>query len=256
MSPADNSSGGERVDDSIFRDYYSAWDWLQARWVEVEPTLTSEFAMRVYVITLSAIALTLILSIAYYAKVKLSNLKHESFNIKFPGIDPIHETSIEKRKAAIREKTSKIWSPYRKAMVHLMICGLIIPTAAFLLFCFFYSWFDRAGSPYLDLKTNTTIHMINIGTLWSFMLNQMTHGAFFDFLEVFRIDYGQITNNPNDLWFSGIVLLYRSLVSIFAVALGYAIYETARIYLTLHIKIKAEIKRFKENAKKHALLTT
>lgn len=241
--------------DNIFSDYYAAGDWLAARWREAEPHLTSDFAIRVYAITISTMTLVLILAIAYLAKRKLSTLKQDAFNIKFPGVDPVLETSIQKRRDAIRKKLSEIWAPYRKAMIHLLFFGLFLPTTAFLAFCIFYSWFDHNGFPYLDLNANTPLRMIGGNALLSFLTNQMTHGAFFDVLEVFRIDYGRFTNNPEDIWFSGVVLLYRSLVSIFAVALAYAVYETLRIYLTLKFKVRAEIKRFRQNARKQQMLT-
>lgn len=81
-----------------------------------------------------------------------------------------------------------------------------------------------------------------------FALNQFSHGALFDLLEVFDIGLSEISNNPHNWWFSSAVLLYRSIMSAFVVALIIAIAQFANVSRVFDRQIADKIREFKEAA--------
>lgn len=95
------------------------------------------------------------------------------------------------------------------------------------------------GAPFVDLHVGTPVHSSTDGVLVGFAINQISHGALLDFPEVFNIDFGQVTSNPSNIWFSSLVLLFRTVVGGFSLALAIAIRDTLMVLWQSNKKVKA-----------------
>lgn len=207
------------TNDSIFRDYYRAWDWLQARWLEVEPTLTSEFAMRIYVLLAGVVTLGLSILIAYRLMARLQTVEEATFTYKRRGPKATRPETIERLRNELLTFRKKMWRDYLYLLAVFVICGFIIPSLALFFGGAFYDWFDPAGKAFVALNGNEIVSHPHTLDIASFVINELTHGTLMDFLEVFHIEMGKIINNPNNYTFSLAVFLYRSFVGTFAFAL-------------------------------------
>lgn len=236
------------ADSSIDRDLYTMWSQIQVWWAHAYPIISSLEAIRLYtIVVLSALTIASGL-IAYFAKKRLTKLERAAVNLAFPGPDPKTETSIEKRLAALIARAEKELKPFRRALWILLGCGLVLPTVCFVLVAMNYNWFDPIGLPFVSLGDRSPLQTVNDTTLAYFTVNQFSHGALFDVLEVFNIDMTTVGNNPHNYWFSGVVLLYRSLVSGFVVALAIGWGQFFYVRRSFRAKIAEKIEQFKKNA--------
>lgn len=236
------------MDESINRYFHTLTDHAAVWWLQVYPIISSAEAVRLYVL----VALFLLIATAarggYIAKRKLTKLEREALNVKFPGPDPHKENSKDKRKAALDARAAEKLEPFWCALWKLLGAGLAVPTIIFVLVTMNYSWFDPTGLPFLSLMDKLPLRTVNDETITYFMLNQFSHGALFDFLEVFDINMVTVANNPDNYWFSGIVLLYRTLISAFIVALAIGWVQLLLVKSSFKKKIKEEMERFDSDA--------
>lgn len=215
-------------------------------WHEFWPAASSPAALRVYVLVLIATILIGAALAAYRSKKKLTEIQNIALNMSFPGPNPAKEDSIEKRRKVLLENAERELCPFRSAMWRLLVTGFVVPTAIFLIGTVFYGWFDPAGFPFLDLTRGAPLRSADASTIAWFAINQFSHGAFFDVLEVFDINIAAVANNPKNWWFSGAVLLYRTMVSAFVVALVIALAQFVYVKDTFRRKIDAEIESFRQ----------
>ena len=217
------------TNDDIFRDYYTAWNWLQARWVEAEPVLTSDAAMRLYVLIAGVITLALSILIAYRLMARLQTVEEATFSYKRRGPRATRPETIERLRNELLAFRKKMWRDYLYLLAVFVICGFIIPSLALFFGGAFYDWFDPAGKAFITLSSNQIVPHPQRLDIASFVVNELTHGTLMDFLEVFHIEMGRIINNPDNYTFSLAVFLYRSFVGTFAFALLFFIRRAAVI---------------------------
>ncbi|MDO8421840.1 MAG: hypothetical protein Q7S99_06735 [Parvibaculum sp.] len=236
------------ADDSIYRDFYAAQDWVEAWWAVIEPWLISDTSLRIYVALSSAFILYVALRSAFRAKEKLTELKKESLDFTFPGPKPELEETLDRRRKALQKRAREIWIPYYWSFGILLIAGLVIPTTAFALFCLHYDWFDSLHVAFIVIPEQTSISAIDGLALVNFLINQILHGALFDTFEVFEWNWSQYIHNRENIFFSSIVIGYRAVVSGFAIAFVIAIYQLLRIKKVFDIKIEEQLDQFRRNA--------
>lgn len=231
-------------------NWYMRWagrqiePWLATTW----PQLTSDEAIRIYALAALFILTASAAFFGYFAKKKLTDLEKAALNLSFRGPDPKHEDRIEKREESLQTRAAGELKPFRSALWKLLTTGLIIPTIIFVIVSMNYNWFDPVGLPFIDTADKIPLQTADDTTLTLFALNQFFHGALFDVLEVFNINAVAITNNPNNYWFSGAVLLYRSLISAFIVALFLGWAQILCVRRIFRKKIKEEIARLQHGA--------
>lgn len=234
------------MDDSI--NWYLHWaqGQIETWWAMAWPYLWSDAALRLHTLAALSILTAAATLCGYFSKRKVTNLEKVALNTSFRGPDPQHGDRIEQRKENLQKRAVKELEPFRSALKNLAIAGLMIPTATFLIITMNYNWFDPVGLPFLNLPDKIPLHTAADTTLAFFTLNQLVHGAMFDFFEVFNIDIVAITNNPHNYWFSGLVFLYRSLISAFVVALALGWVQLFFVKRSFRKAIKNEIKRIRE----------
>jgi hypothetical protein len=213
-------------DDSIYRDFHWARDELLAAWAAAEPHLTSNVAIHLYVEAASVAAMALSLFIAYRAKNRLRELRLEAFDVTFPGRSPKRAQAIQRRINEIRKRTNEAWLGFARDFALLFLFGLCVPAAGLYLLCTHYGWFDLSGLAFIDLHDARPVQSADTPVLVGFVINQIAHGALLDFPEVFAIDFGRVTSNPSNLWFSSLVLAFRTIVGGFSLALAVSVRDT------------------------------
>jgi len=205
--------------DGIFRDYYHAWDWLQARWAEAEPYLTSAAAIRIYVGLAGLLLITFSLYAAYRIKKDLIELLSIKRNHGIPGPKPKHPNKIEQRKQRLRDRTTTKAKQFQIAFAKLFLLGLLLPTTIFMAFLMEYHWFDPSGIAFISLHGGHPIQQTQLAQVVAFIADQLTHSLFLDVPEVFAFDVSPVTNNPSNVEFSSVVLLFRTIIGGFALFL-------------------------------------
>ncbi len=235
-------------DSNIYSDFDQIVHNIELFWRATYPVLASTGALRIYALVFIAIAVIGAAYIAYRAKKKLTHLQNVAIDLKFPGPHPANENSIEKRYEVLKARAEDVLSPFRRAMWILLLTGLIVPTALFAVGIVGYGWLDPTGLPFFDPADGNAIQSIDETSTGWFILNQFSHGAMFDVFEVFNVDLAKVSNNPANYWFSGAVLLYRTIASAFVVALVIALAQLVFVTATFRGKIAKEIKHFRQPA--------
>jgi hypothetical protein len=130
----------------------------------------------------------------------------------------------------------------------LLIFGLCVPTIGLFLFSAHYSWFDTSGVAFVDLHEKTPMHIVDTLTLIVFVFNQITHSALLDLPEIFELNVGQIDSNPSNIWFSTVIFLFHTVITIFTAALGLAIRDTIIVFWKLRDEGKQRLAVAQANA--------
>tara|TARA_R110000868_G_scaffold163559_2_gene395808 strand:- start:9078 stop:9776 length:699 start_codon:yes stop_codon:yes gene_type:complete len=215
------------ADDSIYRDFYAAQDWVEAWWAVILPMLTSNTAMRVYV--LSAASIVLAISILYAARLsaELRSIAAAAFVYKRRGRKPESPEAIERARQKLLNYRKEMWRNYYKLLVAFAACGFLIPSIGLYAGATFYDWFDPNSSPFVTKDgAETTANHIQ---LICFVLDQLSRGALQDFFEVFNVNPIEFSNNPGNYVFSAFVFLYRFVVGTFSTALMFITWQAIGI---------------------------
>lgn len=228
-------------DSGTYRYFHWLTGELQTAWTAAEPHLTSDFAIHLYVEAASIAAMALSLLIAYRAKDRLRQLRLEAFNIPFPGRTPTRAEAIQRRIARIRQRTNAAWLGFAGDFALLFVFGLCVPAIGLYLLCANYGWFDPMGMAFIDLHDGKLVQTADRLVLVGFVINQVAHGALLDFPEVFAIDFGRVTSNPSNLWFSSLVLAFRTIVGGFSLALAVSVRDTLLVLWRVRLQNNKQI---------------
>lgn len=207
------------MDDSIYRDYYAAADWLARKYDTALPYLTSDLAIRLYVLLGAMTFLVASVIYAYRLMAELRHVELDAFTVKPRGRKPMKPESVERARERLLAFRQSMWCNYGKLLAVFIICGFLIPSVGLFFAGVYYNWFDPAGIAFVSLNDNSPVTNPEIWATAKFVANQLSHGALMDFLEIFHIDLGEIANNPDNYFFSGSVFLYRTFVGTFAFAM-------------------------------------
>lgn len=206
-------------DDSIYRDFHWARDELLAAWAAAEPHLTSDLAIRIYALLGALFVLALSVFLSYRLMSKLKGIEDAAFVLKPRGRKPMRPEAVKDAQDRLLQFRKIMWRSYFLTLLVFLVCGFLIPSAGLYFGGAYYGWFDPFGTPFVSLHGGEPVTVPHSTELALFILNQLTHGALMDFLEVFHLDFGAIANNPANYPFSFAVFVYRSFVGTFAFAL-------------------------------------
>lgn len=222
------------MDDSIYRNFYWAYDQIEIWWTMAWPYLKSDTALRLYVLVGAIDALACTFVIAYFARLRLADMKAVALGHKLTGRPAKRADAVKRQLDKLRQMTISSLLPYARDFVLLLIFGLAVPSISLFLLAVHYAWLDIGGIPFVDLYEKKQVNAVNVHSLVFFIADQALHGALLDFPEIFDIDVGNVRNNPSDVVFSSIVFLFRTATTLFAAALGVAILDTLIVFRTLN----------------------
>jgi hypothetical protein len=227
------------VDDSIYRDLYVAADWIRAWWAWAQPILTSDDAIRIYILGGALIILTISIVYANRLTVELRSIAVAAFTYKKRGRKVTKPESIARARTELLQFRKKMWSHYGKLITAFLVCGFLIPSIGLYLGSIYYGWLDPTNKPFVSMHGNSAIDAPQQGQLLVFVLDQLMRGALMDFMEVFRYDVSAISNNPSNYPFSVAIFLFRTFVGTFATALCFVLWQA--IIIALRMPPAAEI---------------
>jgi hypothetical protein len=207
------------MDDSIYRDLYWAQDQMEIWWANIAPVLTSDQASRLYALATALTILGLSIWCARGMMRELKLVETKTFGLRKKGRKPYRPEVVEEWREEIRTFRVKQWRTYFRIAALLVVFGFVIPSAALYLGSIFYGWIDPLGHAFVTTQNHEAVMAPSRMELAIFIFNQMSHGALMDAFEVFQLDYGGITNDPSNYSFSAAVLLYRSLIGSYTLAL-------------------------------------
>lgn len=179
--------------------------------------------MRIYVLLTTLLVLSLSILIAFRIKNELEEIAGDVFVVTKRGRPPRRPKSVADAIEKLKQIRKTIWWRYFWNLVVFAICGFLIPTLTLYLGAAFYEWFIPDQKPLLISTTKAIIDNPTSDQLWSFALNQLSHGALNDYPEVFGREYSDVTNNPDNIIFSSVVVAYRLIVGAFGLVLPYFI---------------------------------
>ena len=207
------------MDESV--NWYLHWAERQIElwWGIALPYLTSDMALRLYVLTAALTILGASIHRARRMMLELRSIEMTAFSLRKRGPKPFKPETIERFREELRQFRKKQWRKYLHLTVFIVFFGFIVPSIGLYLCGAFYHWFDPAGQAFVAIHSNEVVVTPDDPVLAAFVFNQFTHGAMMDIPEVFQIDAGQVTNNPANYPFTLATLLYRTFVGSFAVAM-------------------------------------
>lgn len=204
------------MDDSIYRDYYAAADWVRAWWVVGSPALTSDTAIRIYVLCAATIILATSIWYAARLSAELRVMSAAAFTYKRKGRKPESKAAIERARQRLLDYRKDMRRNYIKLTWAFFICGFLIPSIGLYAGTTYYDWFDPGASPLITRDgtqaTASTLQLI------CFVMDQLFRGALQDFFEVFNLNTIEFTNDPDNYAFSTFIFLYRLVVGTFSTA--------------------------------------
>lgn len=209
-------------EDNIFQDLYVAAE-----------VLSSADAIRIYALLATLLVLTFSILIAFHIKNELEEIAGDVFIVTKRGRPPRKPKSVADAIEKLKHVRKTIWWRYFWNLVVFTICGFLIPTLALYLGAAFYEWFIPDQKPLLLSATKAIIDSPTPEQLWSFALNQLSHGALNDYPEVFGREFGNVTNNPDNIIFSSAVVVYRLIVGAFGLVLPYFIARASIVAMRL-----------------------
>jgi hypothetical protein len=195
--------------------------------------LSSDGAIKSYI----GFSILLILGFAlWYAFQQLRFLREvalRDFEKKIPGPKPKKETSIKNQKQKIENFINDKWSFLTRKLCIILIFGFFVPSIILFFGATHYAYFDPTGAPFSDTQTGQIVSDASYLDVFVFVLGQLTRGAVMDFIEVFNIQTGMLTNNSDNYIFSAIVLMFRSFFGIFAAVVAVFAYRACSILIRL-----------------------
>ncbi len=202
-------------------DWAALWSVASDRFSTVLEFLLSPVMQRLYVLAVGFLTLVASTWWAFQQLDLLRGVEFGDFEKAFPGKPPQRAKAIAKRNAEITAYRAEKWRSLLLSFATLFFCGFIIPAALFYIASnhyawltgSHYSWFDSEGTPFL--RHEKEIARPSSVELALFILGQILKGSLTDFLEVFKIEIGEVTNNPANVVFSFCVFVFRSLMGVF-----------------------------------------
>jgi hypothetical protein len=228
-----NSPGGKVEKSSIYQELHRVTDLAATGWAWAQPILTSNNAIRLYVLALAFLILGISIFYASRLTVELRSIAVAAFTYKRRGRKASKRESVEKARKELLEFRKKMWSHYGKLILAFIVCGFLIPSIGLYLCAIYYDWLDPTTKPFVMNSGNIVVEAPQQAQLFVFVLDQLMRGSLMDFMEVFRYDFSAITNNPSNYPFSVAIFLFRSFVGTFATALTLILWQAVLIVMRM-----------------------
>jgi len=145
----------------------------------------------------------------------------------------------EERNRLLREHANGVWGIRWRGFEKLVLFGIIVPAAILAIIATQKDWlFDPQDQPIL-VNGEAPNRKLESTEIAQFVIDQSLKGAANDLAEVFNINIGDVKNNPHNLVFSGLVVLFRIVTGGAGLAIGFFFYRIARSVLALRFELLA-----------------
>lgn len=170
--------------------------------------------------------------------------------IKIPGRAPIREDAIEKQRVRKKNGLQRHMKGTFRTVAKIVGVGIVLPLLLLVLITTQSQWFFMDLPVLIDAATTKPVYNPDYNQLSLFFLDQFLKGSLNDLVEVFQFDLAHffnfdilmITNNPQVLYFSLSVFVFRMIVGVYAIALFLYIAKTIflRNYLGAKVTLAAK----------------
>lgn len=191
-------------------------------WQETATWLLSEQALWLYSWIGLALAMALLSASVVYMTHIARKLRSSDFLRPWPGAKPKTPKAIQKRIRDIQRFTQRVSLYVISLSVGIILAGVILPGSLLALIAFWQDWFMPGpaallfeGAPFRPAEGGTR-------ELALFVAHQALSGGLADTFEVYRLTFTQLESNPDNLTYSGLVVLYRLIAGTAMATLLYA----------------------------------
>jgi len=212
-------------------------------WTKVSPYLPSDSwrsvdAQSAFFWSALVCALLLILFLGRRQLDILRDVSPNALQEAIGGFEPQLPDSIRKRIWRLRFYALRIIALTLYRAVILVVVAALLP--ALLLYSTIerQCWLFADSNPALIIRESSSVETVRPEDISEFLIDQSIKGAANDIAEVFDLDYAAARNNPSNLPFSIMVVIYRFLTSTAAVALLYIAWRLFRSSLKLGGRIR------------------
>jgi hypothetical protein len=195
--------------------------------------------LRLSVMAAGALVLVASLYVAFSQQRLLRDVRISIFDHPpIPGRKPKSDEAVERRKRRIANFRKRVWLNLSWHFFLLILLGFIIPSVMLYFGALHYTWFDENHGAFISAEGGTLVAQPTEQQALLFVIGQFSKGALMDFMEVFDLSVGGITNDPDNWYFSSMVFLYRLFAGAFAAFAVFFLFHAAVIALALRFKAR------------------
>lgn len=198
-------------------------DGLQSILTQTGALLTSPFALWTYSWVGIGLVLLAAISISSLQLRIIQNFNEAQLIERIPGPIPEKASSIKKRIDRLERHARDRMSDLSRRLSLMLIFGVILPASTLTVIAWYQSWFISGVPALLVSGVPTFASEIEPVQLVAFSLDQALRGGLSDLFEVFGFSVTEVSNNPDNLIFSGLVLGFRFLCGLVAVGVAWLI---------------------------------
>lgn len=179
--------------------------------------LTSEAALLVYSWTGVLLIASISVSIGVQRFLSADQNLHVELHkiLKKPGPVPTRAETIQAR----RDARNEVLKSFARQLGVTAFFVMGIPLAGLAVVTIASDWFFAGQPLFVDRLTGDPVGQPSNIQLGLFILDQLLKGALLDFMEVFRVQFSAIENSTTNWPYSGLVLGFRVLLDVYALAM-------------------------------------
>lgn len=191
-------------------------------WQETATWLLSERALWLYSWIGLALAMALLAATVFYMTRIARKLRSSDFLRPWRGAKPKKPEAIQKRIDEIQRFTQRVSLYVIGLTMGIVVAGAILPGGLLAVVALWQDWLLPGppallidGAPFIPAEAG-------LRELALFVTHQALSGGLADTFEVYRLTFTQLESNPDNLTYSGFVVLYRLMAGTAMAALLYA----------------------------------
>jgi hypothetical protein len=186
-----------------------------------------------------ALVLLLLVWLAFRLLKVIRDFNESEMIRKARGRPPEKAESISKRIEELKNHASGGMRSAFLRSLGLIGIGIVAPGILLIIIVAFDHWFLPGAPSLLEGETVISGSGVEPFSLTVFVIDQALRGALTDTFEVFGIGLSGLSNNPDNLVFSGLILAYRSLCGIVLIAILLLLWRVLSALPNLHQAIAA-----------------
>lgn len=195
------------------------WAFLGEWIAQGRETLSSTTALRTYSWLAIATVFVASVAIAIYQLRIVRDFNKADIERSFPGARPSKPETIQRRIKTLQRYANNTIATLLSRALLMMLFGVLVPGTLLVIIAWHQGWLLQ-GAPAFQLGTSPTVARdLSPGDLALFVVDQALRGGLTDFFEVFALSVGDVTNNPDNIVFSSLVLGFRFLCGAVVVGL-------------------------------------
>lgn len=207
------------------------WDDLRAVIISnaevVWSVLTSESAVRVYVLVISGTLLAASLWRALKERKVLNDSTKRALAQNLPGPKPRSNQAKQKQRDLKLSRLKSMFLALLTSTARMMAFGVLVPVFFLWAGTTYYSWFDPNAVVLVSQAGGTPVSNPSSPQLLLYVTDQLLRGGLFDVLEVFKVQVAGLSNKPVVLPYSIGLIAFRAAID------GYMIFAMYFVVRTL-----------------------